>query len=103
MQKEFNHSSPSGCLETDELDGVSWKSERPVREKLSEDAVAQAVAEFEEQSHREMERQKQHGVCGVIQGTYRVMQVELEITRNPWERIPRVRLKKKREERRNGL
>ena len=90
MQIKFNSHLPPGYLETQEADGVAWKSERPVREALSEHETAQTVKRFKRDSHEETERQRRNGTCGAISKTYTVGGIILEIIRYPWERIPNV-------------
>ena len=99
MQIQFNPHLPPGYLETHELNGVSWRSERPVRETLAERTVARTVRRFERESRWEMEQQRRDRVCGTIQKEYRVGEITLRMARYPWERIPRVSIVKEREER----
>ena len=102
MQINFNPHLPPGYLETHELYGTSWRSERPVREALDEQAVARAVKRFEKDYHLEMERQRREGVCGTVRRSYRVRAIRLEIVRYPWDRIPRVCIQTDRAERGKG-
>ena len=78
MQINFNPHLPPGYLETHELDGMSWKSERPVREELREPAVAWVVKKFERDSRQEMERQRQTNTCRTIRKNYTVRNVKAE-------------------------
>ena len=98
MQINFNPHLPPGYFETHELGGMSWKSERPVREALREQAVAWAVKKFERDSRREMERQRRTKTCRTIQKIYTVRNVKLRIIRYPWERIPSVLINPEKEE-----
>ena len=99
MQINFNPHLPPGYFETHELDGMSWRSERPVRDELQERAVAGAVKKFKRDSRREMERQRRTKTCGTIRKTYTVRNVELKIIQYPWERIPSVLINRKKVER----
>ena len=97
MQINFNPHLPPGYLETHELDGMSWKSEKPVREALRESAVAWVVKKFERDSRQEMERQRQTNTCRTIRKNYTMRNVKLKIIRYPWERIPSVLINSEKE------
>lgn len=90
MQIKFNTHLPPGYLETQETDGVGWKSEKPVREALTEHQIAHIVKRFERDSHDEMEQQRREETCQPISRSYTVEGMRLEIIRYPWERIPNV-------------
>lgn len=90
MQIKYNPHLPPGYLETQEADGMTWKSEAPVREELTEHQIAHTVKRFERDSHEDMERQRKEGACGPISRRYTVGGILLEIIRYPWERIPNV-------------
>ena len=95
MQIKFNNHLPPGYLETQEADGVAWKSEQPVRGALDEHETAQTVKRFERDCHEEMERQRRKGTCKPISRIYTVGKIELEIIKYPWERIPNVLLSRR--------
>ena len=88
MQRNFNPHLPPGYFETHELEGLNWKSEKPVREAMNERMVAQTVKKFERDSRQEMYRQRRAKVCATIRKNYRTMGIMLEIVRHPWDTIP---------------
>ncbi len=94
MQRNFNPHLPPGYFETHELDGLTWKSERPVREAVNERMVAQTVKRFERDSWSEMGQQRRKRLCNTIRKSYTVTGITLEIVRHPWERIPCVMVKR---------
>ena len=94
MQRNFNPHLPPGYFETHELEGLSWKSEKPVREAVNERMVAQTVKKFERDSRQEMYRQRRAKVCATIRKSYNAMGITLEIVRHPWESIPCVLIKR---------
>ena len=96
MQINFNPHLPPGYLETHELGGACWRSEKPVREALDEISVARAVRRFERDSNQEMEQQRRARICTTIRKTYKIKEITLEIVRYPWERIPSVIVSRKR-------
>ena len=94
MQRNFNPHVPPGFYETHELDGLSWKSEKPVREVVAERMVAQAVKRFQRDSKQEMRRQRKKNICATIRQVYQVTGVILEMVQHPWENIPCVSIKR---------
>ena len=88
MQRNFNPHLPPGYFETHELEGLNWKSEKPVREAMNERMVAQTVKKFERDSRQEMYRQRRAKICATIRKNYRTMGIMLEIVRHPWDSIP---------------
>ena len=98
MQINFYPDMPPGYFETHELDGLNWKSEKPVRDAINERMAAQAVKQFERDSRREMNRQRRARTCATIRKKYRVMETSLEIVRHPWENIPCIFVEPKQRE-----
>ena len=98
MQINFYPDLPPGYFETHELEGLNWKSEKPVRDAINERMAAQAVKQFERDSQREMNRQRRAKICGTIRKKYRVMKISLEIVRHPWESIPCIFVEPKQQE-----
>ena len=90
MQINFNPHVPPGYLETHELEGVSWRSERPVRKVLTERAVAMVARRFDLEYRSEMERQSRESNCGAVEKRYRAGGVDLLLIRYPWESMPLV-------------
>ena len=66
MQMNFYPHLPPGYFETHELEGLNWKSEKPVRDAINERMAAQAVKQFERDSRQEMNRQRRAKICATI-------------------------------------
>ena len=98
MQMNFYPHLPPGYFETHELEGLNWKSEKPVRDAINERMAAQAVKQFERDSRREMYRQRRAKICATIRRKYRVVGISLEIVRHPWESIPCIFVETKQRE-----
>ena len=98
MQIKFNPHLPPGYFETHELGGLSWRSEKPVRDNLTERTAAQIVERFQLESRRELEAQRRSNGNGAVRRTYEVRGTTVEVVRHPWERIPSILIKREQEQ-----
>ena len=95
MQIKFNPHLPPGYFQMHEVEGVAWRSERPVRAFLTERAVAEIVARFASETGPEMDERRRSDDCRRIRREYETEGMTLDVDHHPWERIPTVSLRER--------